>query len=327
MYSLSKTPVSAASAQDIVTHHLGSNARVQSFSELTDGYFNAAYRVELADGLVFVLKVAPPVAVRVLRYERDIMRTEVDVLRLAREKTTMPVPGVLFADDSRRLIANPFFAMEFLPGTPFNKIKEEMPPDHRQAVEHAAGRYLRQMNGIGGPRFGLFAHSNRQSPRWREAFGWLMDDILADGAEMSVVLPLPPDRLTAGLASHYAVLDEVASPCLVHWDLWDGNIFVDPITHAITGVIDFERALWADPLMECNFGAFGGVSAAFAEGYGRPMLQSESQQRRRALYNVYLYLIMIIECYYRRYETDKQETWARGQLDRELRGLGLLPAA
>ncbi len=76
MYSLSKTPVSAASAQDIVAHHLGSSARVQSFTELTDGYFNAAYRVELADGLVFVLKVAPPADVRVLRYERDIMIIE-----------------------------------------------------------------------------------------------------------------------------------------------------------------------------------------------------------------------------------------------------------
>lgn len=325
MYSLSKTPVSDASAQAIVAHHLGSSARVQSFTELTDGYFNAAYRVELADGLVFVLKVAPPAEVRVLRYERDIMRTEVDVLRLVREQTDMPVPRVLFADDSRRIIANSFFAMEFLPGTPFNKIKAEMPPDDKLAIERAAGRYLRQMNDISGPCFGLFAHPDRQSQRWREAFGWLMDDILADGREMNVILPLPPEELAARLDSHYTVLDEVTLPRLVHWDLWDGNIFVDPVAHNITAVIDFERALWADPLMECNFGAFG-VSTAFVEGYGRPMLQTESQKRRRVLYNVYLYLIMIIECYYRRYETDKQETWARGQLDRELRGLDLLPA-
>ena len=52
-----------------------------------------------------------------------------------------------------------------------------------------------------------------------------------------------------------------------------------------------------------------------------PCSRPRAQQRRRALYNIYLYLIMIIECYYRRYENDKQETWARGQLQRELDGL------
>lgn len=59
-----------------MARHLGSSAVVQSFTELTDGYFNAAYRVELADGLVFVLKVAPPAEVSVLRYEREIMIIE-----------------------------------------------------------------------------------------------------------------------------------------------------------------------------------------------------------------------------------------------------------
>ena len=126
MFSLSKTPLSAATAQEIVSHHVGSSARLRSCEELTDGYFNAAYKLELADGLVCVLKIAPPADVRVLRYERDIMKTEVEVLRLARAHTDMPVPRVLFYDDSQRLIANPFFAMEFLPGVPFNKIKAEM---------------------------------------------------------------------------------------------------------------------------------------------------------------------------------------------------------
>ena len=320
MFSVSKTPLSTATAQEIVSHHFGSDVRLRSCAELTDGYFNAAYKLELTDGQVCVLKIAPPANVRVLRYERDIMKTEVEVLRLARVHTNMPAPRVLFYDDSQRIMANPFFAMEFLPGVPFNKIKAEMATADRLAVERAVGGYLRQMNEISGAHFGLFAHPDRQSPQWRAAFAVLVDDVLTDGKEMQVALPLGYDELAARLAARGAALDEVTSPRLVHWDLWDGNIFVDPNTHHITGIIDFERALWADPLMECNFGAFGGVSPAFAEGYGRPMLQTESEQRRRALYNVYLYLIMIIECYYRRYENDKQETWARGQLQRELDG-------
>jgi hypothetical protein len=45
---------------------------------------------------------------------------------------------------------------------------------------------------------------------------------------------------------------------------------------------------------------------------------------RRTLYNLYLYLIMIVECAYRNYETDDQERWARQQLAGELERLARL---
>ena len=62
-------------------------------------------------------------------------------------------------------------------------------------------------------------------------------------------------RFSILCAEAHPALDEVQSPRLVHWDLWDGNVFVDPATAQITGISDFERSLWGDPLMEVNFGA------------------------------------------------------------------------
>jgi hypothetical protein len=41
--------------------------------ELTDGWFDAAYRVRLDDGRPAVVKVAPPADVPVLRYELGIV--------------------------------------------------------------------------------------------------------------------------------------------------------------------------------------------------------------------------------------------------------------
>ena len=99
--------------------------------------------------------------------------------------------------------------------------------------------------------------------------------------------------------------------------MWDGNIFVDPATRCINGIVDFERALWGDPLMECQF-EFRGPQSAYAEGYGQPMFVTEEDQIRRILYNIYLYAIMVIECTYRRYDNDNQERWARGKLADEL---------
>jgi aminoglycoside phosphotransferase (APT) family kinase protein len=137
---------------------------------------------------------------------------------------------------------------------------------------------------------------------------------------MKVSLPLPYEQLFQRLETAFDALDEVDTPRLVHWDLWDGNVFVDPATGQVSGLIDFERALWGDPLMEANF-VFWQSSAAFLEGYGTPMLDTPAKQTRRLLYNLYLWLIMVIECYYREYENDNQEKWARGQLERDLERL------
>jgi hypothetical protein len=53
----------------------------------------------------------------------------------------------------------------------------------------------------------------------------------------------------------------------VQWDLWDGNVLVDPASGALTGYLDFERALWGDPLLEFQFGPHGRAADVVA-GYG-----------------------------------------------------------
>ena len=326
MYSLSKTLITQQTAQDIVSACFGSHATISSFSELVDGYFNAAYKLMLADGLACVLKVAPPAGVGVLRYERDLMRAEVAALRLARAHTEMPAPAVLVDDDSGAIIGNHYFIMDFVPGIPYNKLKKDISAGDRHHIEYTTGRLLRQLNAIDAPCFGYLAHPDHEGNTWPTVFGRMLDGVLADGADRQVDLPLPYPDLAHGLARHYDALDEVASPRLVHWDLWDGNILVDGDPMRVAGIIDFERSLWGDPLMEVNFGGLA-VSPAFLEGYGLPMLQTEAQRRRKALYNVYLYLIMVIECYYRHYESDHQEKWARPRLEAELRSLGILPTS
>ena len=155
---------------------------------------------------------------------------------------------------------------------------------------------------------------------WRAAFLAMLDDILADGVAMDVGLPQPYEVVRHHAHRCAAVLDEVTTPHLVHWDLWDGNIFADSATCKITGVIDFERALWGDPLMEVQYRTLE-TSPGFAEGYGRPMLDTPAERLRRVLYNVYLYLIMVIEAAYRQYETRELELWARQQLAQELERL------
>lgn len=103
-------------------------------------------------------------------------------------------------------------------------------------------------------------------------------------------------------SAHAGALDVVDGPRLVHWDLWDPNVFVDPDSLQVVGIIDFERVLWADPLMEAQFtGKRAGDQLTGA--YGAAVFDALYALERRRLYDLYLYLVMLIECSYRNYPT------------------------
>ena len=69
MHSISKIQLSSDIAQNIAAAHFGEQARLCAFTELEEGYFNAAALLELEDGLKCVLKAAPPDS---LRAHRDL---------------------------------------------------------------------------------------------------------------------------------------------------------------------------------------------------------------------------------------------------------------
>jgi aminoglycoside phosphotransferase (APT) family kinase protein len=323
--SLSKTSLSPEKAQAILDHHLGCERRIATFEELKEGFFNAAYHICLEDGFQCVLKIAPPPQVRVLRYEKNILRAEVETMQLVKARTEMPVPAILFHDESCTLLPSPFYGMEFVNGIPLHKLRKVLNPAEQASIDQAIGTYLRQMNAILNNKFGYYAQLENHFSGWQEAFEQMLGSVLQDGRDANVTLPLPDEEILALTRHHSAVMNEVSTACLVHWDLWDGNIFIDPATKRIAGIIDFERALWADPLMEVNFGAFG-INRDFLSGYGCEYPFTAAQEIRRTIYNIYLFLIMVIESTYRNYPTQDQENWARIRLAEELNNLTLTRA-
>jgi aminoglycoside phosphotransferase (APT) family kinase protein len=319
--SISKTPVGVDVAAAIVEDAFIGVSLVK-LTELTEGWFNAAYVMTLSDGRRCVLKVAPPPDIAVLTYERDIMTTEVAALDLVRERTTVPAPRVLWFDTSCRRLPSPLFVMEHCAGELLSALRPTLDVAQQQVVDAQLARFLRQMNSITNPTFGLQAPSAPQFTKWSDAFTRMMNDALADGQAASVDLPVAEETLRAVVREHVDVLDEVTVPCFVHWDLWDPNIFVDPDTLEVVGVIDFERALWADPLMEGQFFSKIG-DAAFLDAYGISMLSTPSALRRRLLYDLYLFVIMVVEVAYRHYPTDDIDRYGRQHLALTLAKLGV----
>ena len=312
MESISKTKIGTAEASRIVDDAFGGGVRLAGMVEMTDGWFNAAYRLALSDGRSVVLKIAPPPHVEVLTYETDILRAEVAALRVVRERTTAPVPEVLWVDEASAHLPSRSFLMAFVAGESLRHEADRITPEARAALDRVIGRHLREIHQIVGPSFGLFSPSMPRHERWVDAFGEIFRAVLSDGRRRDVALPIGYDDAEAVVVACTGALDQVTVPRLVLWDLWDGNVMIDPDTFTLTGLLDLERAMWGDPLLEAQFGR--PVTAAFTEGYGCEVLATAGERCRRELYSLYLLLVMSIEGAYRQYPSDPLGEWARGRL-------------
>jgi aminoglycoside phosphotransferase (APT) family kinase protein len=302
----------------------GDRVLLHRFEECDEGWFNAVHRLELDDGSQYILKIAPPPAVRVLRYEHDLITTEVQALRLVRERTGLPVPAVLAWDDSCQLLPSPWFVMEHCPGTLLSSLRPTLDPDAQQAIDAQLARLLASMNAITGQSFGRPDSTAPRDSAWSAAFARLVDDVLADATDAGVQLPLPTTAIADLVASQSAALDPVTEPRLVHWDLWDPNVFIDPDTLEVVGLIDFERVLWADPLMEAQFISKRSHDPIL-DAYGRRLLDEPHAVTRRRLYDLYLYLVMTVECAYRNYPTNDIENLGRSMLSTLINELSSAP--
>ncbi len=293
---------------------------VREIKELKDGFFNAAYLIKFSDHREVVLKIAPPGNAKIMTYEKNLMASEVNSMRLVKQKTSVPIPDILYysEDDlsfSKKdliLCESPYFFMTKLEGSSYQIIKSSMSEIEQYTIEQELGRFNKQLNNIEGKYFGYYASAESNAGKWSDVFLNMFDNVLKDGRALNTEIGMDYEELIQIVKKYSCVLDNVITPKLVHWDLWDGNIFIKD--GHIEGIIDFERCLWGDPLMEYAFRHHNrGSKSGFWEGYGDIKVSTETEIRCR-LYDIYLYSIMIIECDYRKYEDNSQYNWSKNML-------------
>lgn len=271
-------------------------------TELKEGWFNVAYAVRLANGREVILKIAPPPQAEVMTYEKNMMATEVAMMRLVAQNPAVPVPQIYYFDTQQDLCDAPYFFMEKLEGENLEHAINFLSPEVKTQINYQIGGIIREINRFTGSFFGYEGHSGLQGAKWRETFIKIVNSVLEDGVRKSADYGFEVDQIQAAVLKHASTLEAVTTPHLVHWDAWNPNFFVKQ--GQVTGILDFERALWADPLMEAQFRAleFHGVSDSM-RGYGKTSFTFEEEQRCH-LYTLHLGLVMKTECYYRHYDTD-----------------------
>lgn len=307
MGSITKNYLKENVIKHIVESALG-KGRMAGYMEVDGGFCNAVYRIELTDGSRAILKVAPASDIRLMSCEVAMMRTEAGAMQLAAKHDIPHVPKVYVYDDSRKLCDAEYLLMECMEGIPATQAKEKMDDKEKEKAEEQIGKLLHKVNEITGEKFGHFCMKQLQYDNWFEAFYHMLSQVIQDGIDASIDIGVPYGTILSKLQSDRSYFEEVKCPKLIHFDSWDGNFIMR--NGQISGMIDWERALWAEALMEDKF-RFHSVSDAFLNGYGIKEL-TPSQKIRSNWYDIYLYLIMMFEVTYRHYETMDQYYWVHG---------------
>ena len=270
---------------------------VQSVTELTEGMFNAAYRVDFADGGASVLKIATGDPSGLLSNEINLMQAEVRAMELAHQHGLPHVPQVEYADFTRTLCSGHYFFMECLPGRSLNSCRSELSEATIEHVMAQVGGFQRQLRDIQGEQFGLLGDDKR-FPTLHGLVRYMFENVLRDAANKQVDLGLSADEVLVRLDADRALFEAVKTPTLVHWDMWEGNIFVQD--GSLCGIIDWERAMWGEAFMDDRFRRHN-RPATFLAGFGQTDFTPE-ELHRIAWYDLCLYLTMITESFYRGYE-------------------------
>jgi Ser/Thr protein kinase RdoA (MazF antagonist) len=220
-------------------------------SLLTGGTFNSVYQLSFADRPGVVLKLSPDPRGAVMTYERGIVKTEALFYAMAQDRAALPVPTVIAVlDVDLDLGGGQALLVTELPGVPWfgSGVSGAM----RGPLRAELGRLMASMHAVMGPAFGYPSESTGAlSGRWFEAFAAMLDAVLDDADRYQAVLPVDPRRVRRALNACVDDLDAVLVPSLVHFDLWDGNVLIDlDGPPRISGLIDGERAMWGDPVMD-----------------------------------------------------------------------------
>ncbi len=255
-----------------------------SLAPIPTGKFNDSFFV-LAGNQELVLRVAPTEDSVFVFNERNMMHQEPSIHKLLRTETTVPVAEVYAFDYSHADIDRDFLLLERLPGLPMcdlGKLDED-------AVLRQVGESLAQVHGLRAEKYGYLGEHSVMDPQssWVDAFQvmWtkLVDDVMAAGyydeSEKSLMLKT--------LDRYVRIFDRPVPSCLLHMDVWAQNIMVDRGSK-LTGLLDWDRALWGDPEIEFAVLDYCGVSVpAFWEGYGQEREESPEAEIRNIFYLLY----------------------------------------
>lgn len=285
--------------------------QVTEIKELTEGMCNVTYSLSFSDGSESILKVAAKDRSGNTSNEVNLMRAEITAMKLVAEKCSFKVADVQYYDTSNTICDGNYFFMEKLEGDNFHFVKEKMSEEESSAIGKELGKISRELSTIQNPDFGFLG----EDTRYDSLFAFvkqMLTNLISDAKKRDIDILYDGRTLLDQLEKEESAFEEVKKASLVHWDMWEGNVFVKD--GRVSGIIDWERAMWGEPFMDDRF-RMHNRDKYFLEGFGQTSF-SEDELKRLRWYDIILYLTMMIEVFYREFEDKGQYFWAREMLEK-----------
>jgi aminoglycoside phosphotransferase (APT) family kinase protein len=277
----------------MVLAHVHADPASLRFRPIRTGKHNTSYWVDSDRGR-FVLRIAPPDDAGFLFYERRMMRQEPELHALIRAQTTMPVAEVVDHDFNRTYFERDYLLMTALSGTPLSDAPSLTQVQVQRALQQV-GEYLRQLHALtAGECLGAEAHGYlgahrpmEPQPTWPAAFRIMWNKLLDDVVACGSYTPDEAQAMRDLLDVYFEHFDRPVTSRLLHMDVWSQNILIDGAGN-VTGLVDFDRALWGDVEIEFAVLDYCGISEpAFWKGYGAERGESPPAIIRRQFYLLY----------------------------------------
>ncbi len=221
-------------------------------------------------------------------YEERMMAQEPGIHALVRRKTEIPVAEIVFYDDDHDIMESDLLLMKRLPGLAASEATF-LTDTLWDSVLLQVGHFLRELHSVTEACFGYCGEHRPMQPQisWTKAFKvmWkkMIDQIVAMGAYSRE----QGERLEFSFEEHQEIFNHVSKASLLHMDIWAQNILVDD-DGKVTGLLDWDRALWGDPEIEFAVLDYCGISSdSFWQGYGQERPASEKAEKRHAFYMLY----------------------------------------
>ena len=135
--------------------------QIAEIKELTEGLCNVAYDITFEDGSESILKIAAKDRRGNTSNEVNLMRAEINAMKLVAENCSFKVADIQYYDPSNTICDGSYFFMEKLEGDNFFSVRKGMSEEEIAIIDTEIGAISRELSNIQNPEFGFLGEDVR----------------------------------------------------------------------------------------------------------------------------------------------------------------------
>lgn len=281
-----KTILDKEEINAITNKHFSQN--VKAFELLKGGLFNTTYCIELENTEEkFVLRVEPQNRDKLLPFEENLAQAEAYVCELAKSNG-VPANRLVVSDFSKEIIGRRYMIFSYIDGLALSD--KAINKSNVAKLYEQTGEITSKFHKIQGEYYGRISDLFRgvKYSSWSEfVFSELTE--LQDACVKNKVISAEYFDIIQNIFKRgKKCFDTVNAPCLVHCDLWAGNVMVNREQNKVLALIDTDRCVFGDPDMDLASSWM--INDDFIIGYGE--IKQSKERELKLIYYKLLYAII-----------------------------------